>query len=148
MSTSSELPTFLSGKQAAALLHVSTATLGRWARASRLPYVRTLGGHRRYPYSAILHLAEQLRLPAPASPSPFKSTLRVVAANGTCLQGYKLGDRFSCGVDGRMEPALCPTAAEALRPFVAALAEGFPGAPSQLACPVPEHMLLLSKDRG
>lgn len=148
MTTSSELPTFLSGKQAAALLHVSTATLSRWARASRLPCVRTLGGHRRYPYSEILRLTEQLRLPAAASSFPSATTLRVVAANGTCLQGYGLGDRFACSADGHMEPALCPTAAEALRPFLAAMADGLPGAPWQLACPVPEHMLLLSRDRG
>ena len=51
---------YLSSKQVAALLHVSAASVGRWARAHRLPYVETLGGHRRYPADAVIHLAEDL----------------------------------------------------------------------------------------
>ncbi|MBI4491873.1 MAG: helix-turn-helix domain-containing protein [Chloroflexi bacterium] len=61
---SQSLPDYLSRKEVAALLHVSTATVARWARARRLPYVRTLGGHRRYPCDAIMRLAEQLMLTA------------------------------------------------------------------------------------
>ncbi len=61
------LPAYLSRKEVAALLHVSTATVSRWARAHQLPYVRTLGGHRRYPCEAILTLAEQLKLPVESS---------------------------------------------------------------------------------
>lgn len=53
---------YLSCKDVAALLHVSPATVSRWARAHRLPYVRTLGGHRRYPSQAIAFLLEQLAL--------------------------------------------------------------------------------------
>lgn len=59
--------TYLSSKEVAALLHVSTATVARWARASRLPYVRTLGGHRRYPAETVFRIVERLTLPAPAS---------------------------------------------------------------------------------
>lgn len=55
-------PGYLSCKEVAALLHVSPATVSRWARAHRLPYVRTLGGHRRYPSEAIAFLLEQLAL--------------------------------------------------------------------------------------
>ncbi len=51
---------FLSRKEVAVLLHVSAASVGRWARAHRLPYVQTLGGHRRYPADAVIHLAEDL----------------------------------------------------------------------------------------
>jgi excisionase family DNA binding protein len=53
-------PGFLSCKDVAVLLHVSPATVSRWARAQRLPYIRTLGGHRRYPTDAIARLVEQL----------------------------------------------------------------------------------------
>jgi excisionase family DNA binding protein len=30
------------------LLHVSPKTVSRWAKEGKLPYVRTLGGHRRF----------------------------------------------------------------------------------------------------
>ncbi len=59
--------TYLSSREVAALLHVSPATVSRWARASRLPYVRTLGGHRRYPPEPLLRLAQQLGLHAPTT---------------------------------------------------------------------------------
>ncbi len=52
---------YLSRKEVAALLHVSTATVSRWARDSRIPHIRTLGGHRRYPSRIVLHLAESLQ---------------------------------------------------------------------------------------
>ncbi len=59
--------TYLSSKEVAALLHVSSATISRWARQDRLPYVRTLGGHRRYPADGLIRLARQLNLLAPIS---------------------------------------------------------------------------------
>jgi excisionase family DNA binding protein len=40
--------TWLRAAEAAALLHVSPKTVSRWAKDGRLPYRRTLGGHRRY----------------------------------------------------------------------------------------------------
>jgi predicted site-specific integrase-resolvase len=39
---------------------VSTKTVSRWANDKKLPYMRTLGGHRRYPALAIQQLAEGL----------------------------------------------------------------------------------------
>ena len=56
----SSSPEFLSRKEVAALLHVSAASVTRWARARRLPYVQTLGGHRRYPAAVVIHLAQDL----------------------------------------------------------------------------------------
>ena len=44
----------------ARVLHVSSKTVSRWANDRKLPYVRTLGGHRRYPASDIRRLAEAL----------------------------------------------------------------------------------------
>jgi excisionase family DNA binding protein len=46
--------------EVAALLHVSPKTVSRWARDGKLPLVRTLGGHSRYPEDEIRELAEQL----------------------------------------------------------------------------------------
>jgi excisionase family DNA binding protein len=48
---------FLLTSQVADLLHVSPKTVARWAKDGRLPFRRTLGGHRRYPEAAIRELA-------------------------------------------------------------------------------------------
>jgi excisionase family DNA binding protein len=48
---------FLHPSQVADLLHVSPKTIARWAKDGRLPYQRTLGGHRRDPEPAIRQLA-------------------------------------------------------------------------------------------
>ena len=53
--------TFLRSAQVAAILQVSPKTIARWAQQGRLPYQRTLGGHRRYPEPAIRELAASLR---------------------------------------------------------------------------------------
>ncbi len=45
---------------AAELGGVSPKTVTRWAKAGKLPYLRTLGGHRRYPAGAIRELAATL----------------------------------------------------------------------------------------
>jgi DNA-binding transcriptional MerR regulator len=50
---------FLSTSHVADILHVSPKTIARWAK-DRLPYQRTLGGHRRYPEQAIRQLAASL----------------------------------------------------------------------------------------
>jgi excisionase family DNA binding protein len=42
------------------LLHVSPKTVSRWAKEGRLPYVVTLGGHRRFPGAQIRELAQRL----------------------------------------------------------------------------------------
>jgi excisionase family DNA binding protein len=52
--------TFLRSAQVAAILQVSPKTISRWAQQVRLPYQRTLGGHRRYPEPAIRELAASL----------------------------------------------------------------------------------------
>ena len=50
MSTSQDK--YLSAAEVAALFGVAPKTVGRWADAGRIPYIRTPGGHRRYRYSA------------------------------------------------------------------------------------------------
>jgi excisionase family DNA binding protein len=52
--------TFLRSAEVAAILQVSPKTVARWARQGRLPYQRTLGGHRRYPEPVIRELAASL----------------------------------------------------------------------------------------
>jgi excisionase family DNA binding protein len=58
---------FLLTSQVADLLHVSPKTVARWAKDGRLPYQRTLGGHRRYPEAAIRELAASLAQEVAAS---------------------------------------------------------------------------------
>ena len=53
-------PRYLRTAQVAELLHVSPKTVSRWAQEGRLPYLRTLGGHRRYPDAEIRALLETL----------------------------------------------------------------------------------------
>jgi excisionase family DNA binding protein len=43
------------------ILHVSPKTVSRWAKEGKLPFLKTLGGHRRYPEAEIRKLAEGLR---------------------------------------------------------------------------------------
>jgi excisionase family DNA binding protein len=45
------------------ILHVSPKTVSRWAKEGRLPFLKTLGGHRRYPEAEIRELANQLQVP-------------------------------------------------------------------------------------
>ena len=42
------------------ILHVSIKTVSRWAKEGKLPYLRTLGGHRRYPEAEIRALVAEL----------------------------------------------------------------------------------------
>jgi excisionase family DNA binding protein len=58
---------FLFTSQVADLLHVSPKTIARWAKDGRLPFQRTLGGHRRYPEPAIRELAASLAREVSAS---------------------------------------------------------------------------------
>ena len=52
---------WLTGAQAARLLGgVSPKTVARWAAAGKLPYTRTLGGHRRFREADVLELAAEL----------------------------------------------------------------------------------------
>jgi excisionase family DNA binding protein len=52
--------TYLRSAEVAAILQVSPKTITRWAKQGRLPYQRTLGGHRRYPEPAIRELLTSL----------------------------------------------------------------------------------------
>ena len=51
---------YLASSDVARILHVSPKTVARWARAGQLPFIRTLGGHRRFPASEINRLARSL----------------------------------------------------------------------------------------
>jgi excisionase family DNA binding protein len=51
---------YLRTAEVAELLHVSSKTISRWAREGKLPSVRTLGGHRRFPEQPIRDVAARL----------------------------------------------------------------------------------------
>jgi excisionase family DNA binding protein len=59
-------PKYLRTAQVAELLQVSPKTVSRWAQEGMLPYLRTLGGHRRYPDREIRALLETLSEPSSA----------------------------------------------------------------------------------
>jgi excisionase family DNA binding protein len=48
--------------EVAKLLKVSPKTICRWAMDGKLPFQRTLGGHRRYPEETIRELAASLQV--------------------------------------------------------------------------------------
>jgi excisionase family DNA binding protein len=56
-----ETPSYLRTAEVADILHVSPKTVSRWAKEGKLPFLKTLGGHRRYPEAKIRELAEELR---------------------------------------------------------------------------------------
>jgi excisionase family DNA binding protein len=60
--TAADTPAYLRTAEVAAILHVSPKTVSRWAKEGKLPFLRTLGGHRRYPAAAIRQLAEDLQV--------------------------------------------------------------------------------------
>ena len=51
---------YLRTSEVAMRLQVSPKTVARWAKEGRLPYLATLGGHRRFPASAIDRLGGDL----------------------------------------------------------------------------------------
>jgi excisionase family DNA binding protein len=53
--------THLRTAEVADLLHVSPKTVSRWALEGKLPFIKTLGGHRRYPDDRIRQLVDSLR---------------------------------------------------------------------------------------
>jgi excisionase family DNA binding protein len=59
-------PSYLHTAEVADILHVSPKTVSRWAKEGKLPYQRTLGGHRRYPEADIRQLANELQGPPTA----------------------------------------------------------------------------------
>jgi excisionase family DNA binding protein len=57
-----ELPRYLHPAEVADILHVSPKTVARWAKEGKLPFLKTLGGHRRYPAAEIRQLANELQV--------------------------------------------------------------------------------------
>ena len=57
----SEAPSYLRPAEVADLLSVSPKTVSRWAKEGKLPFMQTLGGHRRYPEAQIRQLIDLLR---------------------------------------------------------------------------------------
>lgn len=55
---------YLRAAEAAAVLHVSPKTVSRWAQEGRLPFQRTLGGHRRFPEDQLRALLAASTIPA------------------------------------------------------------------------------------
>jgi excisionase family DNA binding protein len=55
-------PSYLHPAEVADILHVSPKTVSRWAKEGRLPFLKTLGGHRRYPAAEIRQLANELQV--------------------------------------------------------------------------------------
>ena len=56
-----EAPSYLLAGEVADILHVSPKTVSRWAKEGKLPFMSTLGGHRRYPEAEIRKLVDELR---------------------------------------------------------------------------------------
>ncbi len=61
--TSTAAAVYLRTSEVADRLHVSTKTVSRWAQEGKLPFLRTLGGHRRYPSDEIEALRRELAEP-------------------------------------------------------------------------------------
>lgn len=51
---------YLRTSEVALRLQVSPKTVARWAKEGRLPYQATLGGHRRFPASAVDQMVDDL----------------------------------------------------------------------------------------
>jgi excisionase family DNA binding protein len=60
--TAPEPPRYLRAAEVATILQVSPKTVSRWATEGKLPFLKTLGGHRRYPAAEIHRLADELRV--------------------------------------------------------------------------------------
>ena len=60
--TATTYPSYLRTAQLAEILYVSPKTVSRWAKEGKLPFLKTLGGHRRYPASEIRQLAAELQV--------------------------------------------------------------------------------------
>jgi excisionase family DNA binding protein len=56
-----ETASYLRTAEVADMLYVSPKTVSRWAKEGKLPFMKTLGGHRRYPEAKIRELASELR---------------------------------------------------------------------------------------
>ena len=61
-SVTAQQASYLRVGEAAEILQVSPKTVCRWAMDGKLPFQRTLGGHRRYPEQVIRELAASLKV--------------------------------------------------------------------------------------
>jgi len=61
---------YLRPGEAAKLLHVSPKTVDRWAGEGRIPFIVTLGGHRRFRVDHVLAVAEELALAGERASKP------------------------------------------------------------------------------
>jgi excisionase family DNA binding protein len=61
-SITSRPPSYLRVGEVAAIFQVSPKTVCRWAMDGKLPFQRTLGGHRRFPEQVIRELAASLQV--------------------------------------------------------------------------------------
>jgi excisionase family DNA binding protein len=59
---SSDDDLYIRTSEAARMLRVSPKTVSRWAKEGKIPHVMTLGGHRRFPATAIRELASRLEI--------------------------------------------------------------------------------------
>ena len=62
-----EAPELLTPAEVAALFRVNPKTVTRWARAGRISYIKTLGGHRRFRADEIQKLLADANQPGPES---------------------------------------------------------------------------------
>jgi excisionase family DNA binding protein len=60
--TAADTPSYLRTAEVADILYVSPKTVSRWAKEGKLPFLKTLGGHRRYPAAEIRQLADELQV--------------------------------------------------------------------------------------
>jgi excisionase family DNA binding protein len=60
--TAPDTRSYLRTAEVAAILYVSPKTVSRWAKEGKLPFLKTLGGHRRYPAAEIRQLADELQV--------------------------------------------------------------------------------------
>lgn len=61
---------YLRAGEVADILNVSPKTIARWANEGRLPYMHTLGRHKRYPEDKIRELAAGLQANPQPEPEP------------------------------------------------------------------------------
>jgi excisionase family DNA binding protein len=59
MTNTHEAPELLTPSEVAALFRVNPKTVTRWARAGRISYIKTLGGHRRFRADEIRKLVSE-----------------------------------------------------------------------------------------
>ncbi|MGH2830725.1 MAG: helix-turn-helix domain-containing protein [Actinomycetota bacterium] len=60
--------TLLRPAQVAALLQVSRRTVAQWARAGKLSWISTPGGHRRFRADDVVALVQRLTVTVPGDP--------------------------------------------------------------------------------